>query len=126
MKVRIAKEFDFDASHWLPHVAAGHKCGRMHGHTYRVEVSLVGEPDSRGMVVDYSELAAAWQPIHDAIDHRTLNEVPGLENPTTEILSPWVWERFRVALGAATGENGENLRVRVYESKTTYCEYPPT
>lgn len=126
MKVRIAKEFDFDAAHWLPRVADGHKCGRMHGHTYRVEVALVGEPDERGMVVDYSELAAAWAPIHDAVDHRTLNEVPGLENPTMEILAPWMWERFRVGIGAPAGEKGENLRIRVFESSTTYCEYPPT
>ena len=115
MKVRISKTFDFDAAHRLPFVADGHKCKRMHGHTYRVEVMLEGEPDERGMVVDYAEIATAWAPIHDAIDHRTLNEVPGLENPTTECLAPWVLERFFLSLP-------QTVAVRVYESATTWCE----
>jgi 6-pyruvoyltetrahydropterin/6-carboxytetrahydropterin synthase len=115
MRVRIAKAFDFDAAHWLPHVPDGHKCKRMHGHTYRVEVLLEGEPDERGFVVDYAEIAAAWQPIHDVIDHRLLNEVDGLENPTTEVLAPWILERFVRSLP-------QTVAVRVYESSTTYCE----
>jgi len=115
MRVRISKTFDFDAAHFLPHVADGHKCKRMHGHTYRVEVLAEGEPDERGMVVDYAELAAAWAPIHDIIDHRTLNEVPGLENPTTEILAPWMLERFWRSVPQV-------VAVRVYESSSTWCE----
>jgi 6-pyruvoyltetrahydropterin/6-carboxytetrahydropterin synthase len=115
MKVQIAKLFDFDAAHFLPMVAEGHKCKRMHGHTYRVEVRAEGEPDGRGMVVDYAELAAAWAPIHAVLDHRVLNEVPGLENPTTEILAPWILERFARAIP-------EVRSVRVYESATTWCE----
>jgi 6-pyruvoyltetrahydropterin/6-carboxytetrahydropterin synthase len=115
MRVRISKTFDFDAAHFLPHVADGHKCKRMHGHTYRVEVLAEGEPDERGMVVDYAELAAAWAPIHDIIDHRTLNDVPGLENPTTEILAPWMLERFWRSVPQV-------VAVRVYESSSTWCE----
>lgn len=115
MKVRISKKFDFDAAHFLPNVPADHKCRRMHGHTYVVEVLCEGELDARGMVVDYAEIAAAWKPVHDAIDHRCLNEIPGLENPTTEVLAPWVLERFRVTTLPVVG-------VRVYESSTTYCE----
>lgn len=115
MKVTIAKQFDFDAAHWLPHVPDGHKCKRIHGHTYRVEVICEGELDHRGMVLDYAEIAAAWQPIHDVIDHRTLNDVPGLSNPTTEVLAPWLLERFVASVPQC-------VAVRVYESSTTYCE----
>jgi 6-pyruvoyltetrahydropterin/6-carboxytetrahydropterin synthase len=115
VKVKISKAFDFDAAHFLPNVPDGHKCKRLHGHTYRVEVILEGEPDERGFVVDYAEIAEAWKPIHDVLDHRCLNDVPGLDNPSTEILAPWILERFVVALP-------DTVTVRVYESSTTYCE----
>lgn len=114
--VRIAKEFDFDAAHWLPHVAEDHKCRRMHGHTYRVLVACSGPLDERGFVVDYAEIAAAWAPMSAVLDHRILNEVPGLENPSTEVLAPWILERFVRALPCKVDF------VRVYESATTYCE----
>lgn len=120
MWVEIAKTFDFDAAHFLPHVPDGHKCRRMHGHTYRVEVVLGGEvqefgPEA-GMVLDYAKLAVVWDPIHAMLDHRTLNEIPGLENPTTEVLAPLILRCFR--------DSGHLpvTRVRVYESSTTYCE----
>jgi len=115
MKVRISKTFDFDAAHHLPHVPDDHKCKRMHGHTYRVEVVLAGYPDARGFIVDYAEIAQAWEPIHNALDHRLLNEVPGLENPTTEVLAPWILDRFKASLPWVR-------LVRVYESATTWCE----
>lgn len=120
LKVTISKRFDFDAAHRLPNVDEHHKCYRMHGHTYAVEVILAGVPDERGMVADYSEISQAWQPIHDQIDHQILNTVTGLENPTTEVLAPWLWERFkRSRIGAAL------VAVRVYESSTTWCECRP-
>ena len=113
MKVKICKEFDFDAAHFLPNVAPDHKCSRMHGHTYKVQVVCEGEPDDRGMVLDFAEIAEAWRPVHDQIDHRVLNDVPGLENPTTEILTPWIMSRLPLV---------SLVSVRVYESSTTYCE----
>lgn len=115
MLVTIAKKFDFDAAHFLPNVPDGHKCRRLHGHTYWCELVFVGEPDDRGMVLDYAEIAAAWQVIHDALDHRLLNEVPGLENPTTEVLAPWICSRLEETLRQLTS-------VRVYESSTTWCQ----
>lgn len=115
MKLRIAKTFDFDAAHWLPNVPEEHKCRRLHGHTYRVEVVCEGEPDERGFVCDYAEIAAAWAPMHEVLDHRELNLVPGLENPTTEVLAPWILERFARSLPCVA-------LVRVYESSTTWCE----
>ncbi len=111
----IAKTFDFDAAHFLPNVHDGHKCKRMHGHTYRVELRLQGPVDERGMVCDYAEISAAWLPIHEALDHRTLNDIPGLENPTTEILAPWILREFKKSRLPV-------VSVRVYESSTTYCE----
>ncbi len=118
MSIRISKEFGFDAAHFLPKVPAGHKCGRLHGHTYKVYVVCEGETDERGMIVDYAEIEAAWLPIHAVIDHRCLNDVPGLENPTTETLAPWILDRFKRTIW-------QTVAVRVYESDTTWCEATP-
>lgn len=113
--VTISKTFDFDAAHFLPNVPADHKCRRLHGHTYRVEVILRGEPDARGFVVDYAEIAAAWKPIEAMLDHRLLNDIEGLENPSTEVLAPWIAHALLDALPLLHA-------VRVFESSTTYCE----
>lgn len=117
--VTICKQFDFDAAHYLPHVADGHKCKRMHGHTYRVDVMLQGEPDARGMVVDYAEIAEAWGVIDSMLDHRVLNDVPGLENPTTENLAPWIMAHLAAH---PLIPKAALVAVRVYESATTWCE----
>jgi 6-pyruvoyltetrahydropterin/6-carboxytetrahydropterin synthase len=115
MKTTISKTFEFDAAHRLPLLPPGHKCHRLHGHTYRVEVQLRGEPDARGMVRDYSEIAAAWAPLHELLDHHCLNDIEGLEQPTTEILAPFIFD-------ALVDELPELSAVRVYESSTTWCE----
>jgi len=115
MKATICKQFDFDAAHWLPKVAQDHKCHRMHGHTYRCDVICAGGVDGRGMVLDYAEISDAWKPLNDLLDHRVLNEIEGLGNPTTEVLAPFIFnilERVLVSLVA----------IRVYESSTTWCE----
>jgi 6-pyruvoyltetrahydropterin/6-carboxytetrahydropterin synthase len=114
-RVTISKTFDFDAAHWLTGVPRGHKCRRLHGHTYRVEVVLSGFTDKRGMVADYAEIAEAWKPVHELLDHRCLNHVEGLENPTTEVLAPLILDMLVDALPLLE-------RVRVYESATTWCE----
>jgi len=115
VKISIAKTFDFDAAHRLPLVPTDHKCARLHGHTYRVELVLDGAPDARGFIIDYAEIEAAWRPVHAEVDHRYLNDIPGLENPTTEALAPWLFERLQSALPMLS-------RLRVYESSTTWCE----
>lgn len=112
----ICKSFTFDAAHWLPMVADGHKCKRMHGHTYRVEIVCAGDLDRRGMVVDYEEIAKAWLPLMNELDHRVLNEILGLENPTTEILSRFIYLLVKCDLPSLS-------LIRVYESSTTWCEY---
>jgi 6-pyruvoyltetrahydropterin/6-carboxytetrahydropterin synthase len=93
--MELFREFRFEAAHRLPNVPEDHKCARLHGHSFRVEVRVTGEVGARsGWVMDFADLTAAWQPLHDALDHRYLNEVAGLENPTSEVLAAWIWDRL--------------------------------
>ncbi len=97
--MHIFKVFTIEAAHRLPHAPPGHKCARLHGHSFRIEVHVRGEPDPLlGWIVDFAEIKAAFQPIHEALDHRYLNEIEGLENPTSEVLARWVFERLRPRL----------------------------
>ena len=101
--IEIWRRFDFDAAHYLTKVPEGHKCGRMHGHTYNVEVHLAGEIDPvTGWVRDFGDLKEAFKPIEALLDHQVLNEVPGLDNPTSERLAVWLWERLRIDLPELT------------------------
>lgn len=114
--ITIAKRFTFDAAHRLERLPADHKCHRLHGHTYEVELRLCGNVDAdTGFIVDYAEIEAAWEPVFDAIDHRYLNEVPGLEVPSTEVLVAWIAARLAETLP-------ELVSVRVSESSTTWAE----
>ena len=114
----ISKTFDFDAAHLLPNVPPGHKCGKLHGHTYRAEIVLAGEPDlGAGWLCDYAEIERAWVVVGGILDHSYLNDLPGLSNPTTEVLTPWIFQRLRL-----TGIGRWLKSVRVYESSSTWCE----
>jgi 6-pyruvoyltetrahydropterin/6-carboxytetrahydropterin synthase len=111
----ISKEFTFEAAHSLPNVPPGHKCARVHGHSYRVKFTLRGPVHPVfGWVVDFAELTAAWQPLHAQLDHRLLNEVPGLENPTSELLAAWLFERMSVP-------GTQVSKVHVAETCTSSC-----
>lgn len=91
----ITKRFTFDSAHYLPNVPDGHKCGRMHGHTYTVWLHVSGPVGEReGWVVDFSDLKTEWKPLEAELDHKTLNDLPGLENPTAENLGAWIWQRM--------------------------------
>src|SRR3954453_16135393 len=115
--IELFREFGFEAAHRLPNVPADHKCARLHGHSFRIEVHVEGEVGAEsGWVVDFAELRAAWQPLHDALDHRYLNEVPGLENPTSEVLAMWIWDAL------APGLTGLS-QVGVRETCTSGCRY---
>jgi 6-pyruvoyltetrahydropterin/6-carboxytetrahydropterin synthase len=93
--VHIHKVFQVEAAHRLPNVPAGHKCARLHGHSFRIEVHVGGPVDPvLGWVMDYADVKAAFAPLFEALDHRYLNEVEGLENPTSERLARWVFERL--------------------------------
>lgn len=114
----ISKSFTFEAAHFLPLVLDGHKCKRMHGHSYRVELICAGAVGPDGMVVDYAVITDNWKPLFEKLDHRVLNEVRGLENPTTEVLAEWIFAE-------AVTTTLPLVAVRVYESATTWCEYRP-
>jgi 6-pyruvoyltetrahydropterin/6-carboxytetrahydropterin synthase len=97
--VEIFKEFSFEAAHRLPNVPPGHKCSRLHGHSFQVAVHLAGPVDDHtGWVRDFGDISCAMAPLLEVLDHYYLNEIDGLENPTSEVLARWLWERLSVAL----------------------------
>jgi 6-pyruvoyltetrahydropterin/6-carboxytetrahydropterin synthase len=113
----IFTEFGFEAAHRLPSVPADHKCARLHGHSFRAEVHVRGELDpTLGWVADFADVKAAAEPIREALDHRYLNEIDGLENPTSEVLAAWIWDRLAPVLPGLA-------RVVVRESCTTGAVY---
>ena len=99
MHVELRKTFQIEAAHLLPHLPKTHKCRRLHGHSFKVEIVVAGECDAKlGWLMDYAELATAFQPIWDKLDHQYLNRIPGLENPTSENLAAWIWRRLQARL----------------------------
>jgi len=117
MHVELTKEFRFEAAHSLPKFPEGHKCRRLHGHSFKVEVVVAGEMDEdKGYLIDYAEIKAACAPICEQLDHHNLNEIEGLENPTSEVLAGWIWERLKPRLPLLA-------KVIVYETCTSRCEY---
>lgn len=114
--MEIFREFTFEAAHRLPYVPEGHKCGRLHGHSYRVEVRVSGPVDEAvGWVMDFADIKAAWVPLADLLDHRYLNEVDGLGNPTSENVARWIWDRLTPSLPLSA--------VTVRETCTSGCTY---
>jgi 6-pyruvoyltetrahydropterin/6-carboxytetrahydropterin synthase len=116
MRSKLVKQFHFEAAHWLPTFPAGHKCRRMHGHSFRLEVSVEGEvAEDKGYLIDFGDITAAVDPVIEALDHRVLNELEGLSNPTAEVLARWVYDRVKPKLALLTA-------VRVYETCTSAAE----
>jgi 6-pyruvoyltetrahydropterin/6-carboxytetrahydropterin synthase len=115
--MEIFKEFRIEAAHRLPQVPAGHKCARLHGHSFRVGLHLAGPLDpALGWVRDFADVGTAFAPLFAQLDHHYLNEVPGLENPTSEQLAVWIWQRLKPVLP-------ELARVVIHETCTSGCEY---
>jgi 6-pyruvoyltetrahydropterin/6-carboxytetrahydropterin synthase len=97
--MKIVQAFSFEAAHHLPHVDASHRCKRLHGHSYRIELTLQGPVDpATGFVADFFDVEAAFAPVMDTLDHHFLNEVPGLENPTAENIAMWIWGAVKPVL----------------------------
>jgi 6-pyruvoyltetrahydropterin/6-carboxytetrahydropterin synthase len=97
--MQIFKVFQLEAAHRLPNVPPGHKCARLHGHSFRIEIHVEGEPDERmGWVMDFADLKSAFAPLYEQLDHNYLNDLEGLENPTSEMLSRWIWTRLEPRL----------------------------
>ena len=118
MRVELTRAYTFEAAHRLPMVPPDHKCHRMHGHSFRVEVEVSGEVDATtGWLVDFGEITAIVEPLlKTELDHRTLNDVPGLENPTSEHLCAWLWRRLAPRLSGLTA-------ITVHETCTARCTY---
>jgi 6-pyruvoyltetrahydropterin/6-carboxytetrahydropterin synthase len=117
MKAELVKTFAFEAAHNLPGMPAGHKCRNMHGHSYRVDIHVAGMVDPQThLVIDFGIIKQTVEPVIDQLDHRCLNEVPGLANPTSEMISKYLWDNIKPALPQLT-------QVVVWESDTSRCIY---
>ena len=118
MKFELKQHFQIESSRYLPNLDTSHPCSRMHGHSFKIILTLKGEADARlAWVIDYGDIQSLMMPILNRIDHRTLNEVPGLENPTTEMLTKWVYDEALQVLPLLT-------RVTIAETALTECSYP--
>jgi 6-pyruvoyltetrahydropterin/6-carboxytetrahydropterin synthase len=117
MIAEIYKDFHFEAAHRLPNVPAGHKCARLHGHSFHVRIHVSGETGvDSGWVLDFADIKTAFAPLHEQLDHFYLNEIAGLENPTSENIAHWIWERLETSLPLLSA-------VEIRETCTSGCIY---
>jgi 6-pyruvoyltetrahydropterin/6-carboxytetrahydropterin synthase len=115
--MRLFKEFTFEAAHRLPNVPPEHKCSRLHGHSFVVRISVQGEVgEESGWVMDFGDIKAAFRPILERLDHYYLNDIPGLENPTSENLARWIWIELKPVLS-------QLCEVEIHETCTSGCIY---
>jgi 6-pyruvoyltetrahydropterin/6-carboxytetrahydropterin synthase len=117
MRTRLERSYRFESAHFLPKVPPGHKCARMHGHSYMIEIVIEGEIDpERGWVMDFSDIDEHVMPLIRLLDHQVLNEIDGLANPTSELLAVWCWQRIAPSLPSL-------VEVVVSETPTSRCVY---
>jgi 6-pyruvoyltetrahydropterin/6-carboxytetrahydropterin synthase len=113
----IFKRFQIEAAHRLPNVSPGHKCARLHGHSFGVEIHVSGTPDAQtGWIMDFADIKSAFAPIFAELDHHYLNEIVGLDNPTSERLAEWIWNRLKPTLPLLS-------KIVVHETCTSGCVY---
>ncbi len=114
MICRLSRDYRFEAAHFLPRVPAGHQCRRMHGHSYAVQVTIEGAPSAeQGWIMDFAAMDEVVEPVIRRLDHQVLNEVPGLDNPTAELLAAWIWRELEGRLPLA--------EVQVAETESARC-----
>jgi 6-pyruvoyltetrahydropterin/6-carboxytetrahydropterin synthase len=117
MTTTIFRAFTIEAAHRLPNVPAGHKCSRLHGHSFRIELHVTGEVDAHsGWVMDFADLKSAFQPVFERLDHYCLNDIAGLENPTSENLARWIWNEMKPRVPPLS-------KVVIHETCTSGCVY---
>ncbi len=117
MRARIIKDFRFEAAQTLPKLPSSHKCTRMHGHSFKVEIAVEGEIDpSVGWVYDHAEISRAMAPLMDLLDHAYLNEIPGLENPTIELMAAWLWRKLSPQLPGL-------CEITIHETPSARCVF---
>ena len=115
--MEVYKDITFEAAHLLPNLPAGHKCSRLHGHSFLVRITLDGPIDKEtGWVEDFADIKKAFQPIYDELDHNYLNNISGLENPTSENLAKWIWDKLENDLDYLTA-------IEVKETCSSGCIY---
>jgi len=113
----LVKTFRFEAAHSLPAVPPTHKCSRLHGHSYRVDIHVTGEPSpENGWVIDFGDIKRVVEPVLDELDHRCLNDIPGLANSTSELICVYLWNRIAPSLPGLSA-------ITVWESDTSRCVY---
>jgi 6-pyruvoyltetrahydropterin/6-carboxytetrahydropterin synthase len=117
MRARLTKDFTFEAAQTLPNAPEGHKCRKMHGHSFKIEVSVEGEVDPEtGWVYDHAEIGAAMKPLLEKLDHSYLNEIEGLENPTIENMAAWFWKKLQPKCAGL-------CEIVIHETPTARCVY---
>ena len=115
--MELFKVFQIEAAHRLPNLPADHKCSRLHGHSFRIEVHVSGEVDPNlGWVMDFADMKEKFQPVFEQLDHNYLNDIEGLENPTSEVLAQWIWQRLKSELPLLS-------KIVVAETCTSACVY---
>ncbi len=115
--MEIYKEFSIESAHRLPNLPADHKCSRLHGHSFHIRICVEGEVNPEtGWIIDFAEIKAAYKPIFDQLDHHYLNDIEGLENPTSENLAKWIWDRMKQELPLLS-------KVIIKETCTSGCVY---
>jgi 6-pyruvoyltetrahydropterin/6-carboxytetrahydropterin synthase len=115
--VELHRDVTFEAAHRLPHVPDGHKCARLHGHSFRIRLVVRGPVDAHtGWLMDFGDIKAAWAPFDAQLDHYYLNDIAGLENPTSEVLAKWIWDRLIVTLPQLSA-------IQVHETCNSGCIY---
>ncbi len=115
--MEIFKDFTIESAHRLPNVPEGHKCARLHGHSFRIRIYVTGPVDRHtGWVMDFADITDAFGPLFAQLDHNYLNDIEGLENPTSEVLAKWIWSKMRVRLPQLSC-------VTVFETCTSGCVY---